>query len=208
MDLVATCWDTQNLMNADAIDRQEIIGKLSGDCKKINLFHFYLIFFVIWNFEVFFNSSFFLHSLSWTEFPAVLLNLQSRVIEADFHTFVRPTEQPKLSEFCKNYTGITQDDVDNAPTLAEVLRMFHEWIQSFRHSKGIVLMDDTKRKQNTVFITWTDFDLGIYLPTESGRKKIKLPPYMSRWIDLRDYYSVSISDTCDKTIFTTNKQFQ
>lgn len=64
MDLVATCWDTQNLMNADAIDRQEIIGKLSGDCKKINLFHFYLIFFVIWNFEVFFNSSFFLHSLS------------------------------------------------------------------------------------------------------------------------------------------------
>lgn len=130
--------------------------------------------------------------LTTTEFPAVLLNLQSRVIEADFHTFVRPTEEPKLSEFCKNYTGITQNDVDSAPTLAEVIDSFRKWIESFRHSKGIVLRDDGKCKQNTVFITWTDFDLGIYLPTESARKQIKLPSYMSRWIDLRDYYSVSI----------------
>lgn len=134
-----------------------------------------------------------------TEFPAVLLNLQSRVIEADFHTFVRPTEQPKLSEFCKNYTGISQDDVDNAPTLNEVIRMFHDWINSFRTSKGIALMDDTKRKQNTAFITWTDFDLGIYLPTESARKNIKLPPYFSKWIDLRDYYTVSIANYTNNT---------
>lgn len=37
IDFVTTCWDTQDLMNADAIDRQEIIGKLSGHCheKKI-----------------------------------------------------------------------------------------------------------------------------------------------------------------------------
>lgn len=127
-----------------------------------------------------------------TEFPAVLLNLQSRVIEADFHTFIRPTEEPKLSDFCRNYTGISQTDVDTAPTLSEAIRKFHEWIESFRFSKGIVLMDDNKRKQNTVFITWTDFDLGIYLPTESARKNIKLPKYFNKWIDLRDYYSVSI----------------
>lgn len=123
-----------------------------------------------------------------------MLNLQSRVIEADFHTFVRPTEEPKLSEYCKNYTGITQQDVDNAVTLPEAIRKFHEWIASFRFAKGIVLMDDPKRNQtqNTVFITWTDFDLGIYLPTESARKNFKLPSYFSKWIDLRDYYSVSI----------------
>lgn len=121
----------------------------------------------------------------------MLLNLHSRVIEADFHTFVRPTEHPKLSEFCQNYTGISQADVDNAPTLPEVLRMFHKWIESFRFAKDIVLMDDSKRKQNTVIITWTDFDLGIYLPTECERKKISSPKYFNKWIDLRDYYSVS-----------------
>lgn len=143
-------------------------------------------------FHYFFSSIYFFTKTLETEFPAVLLNLQSRVIEADFHTFVRPTEEPQLSEFCKNYTGISQNDVDNAITLPEAIRKFHEWIESFRFSKGIVLMDDIKRKQNTVFITWTDFDLGIYLPTESARKEFKLPPYFSKWIDLRDYYSVSV----------------
>ncbi|XP_031636302.1 ERI1 exoribonuclease 2-like [Contarinia nasturtii] len=124
------------------------------------------------------------------EFPAVLLNLQSHVIEADFHTFVRPTEEPKLSEFCKDYTGISQDDVNNAPLLQEAIRKFHQWIESFRFEKGIVLMDDATRKQNTVFITWTDFDLGIYLPTECGRKNVKYPSYFNKWIDLREYYSL------------------
>lgn len=132
----------------------------------------------------------------------MLLNLHSRVIEADFHSFVRPTEHPKLSEFCQNYTGISQDDVDNAPTLPEVLRMFHKWIESFRHAKDIVIMDDSKRKQNTVIITWTDFDLGIYLPTECERKNISTPAYFSKWIDLRDYYSVSIHLIYD---FTTTE---
>lgn len=126
----------------------------------------------------------------------MLLNLQSRVIEADFHTYVRPTEQPKLSEFCKNYTGITQSDVDNGILLPEAIRKFHEWIRSYRFSKGIVLMDDATQKQNTVFITWTDLDLGIYLPRESARKKFKLPAYFNRWIDSRDYYSVSTLIKC------------
>lgn len=99
-----------------------------------------------------------------------------------------------MSEFCQNYTGISQADVDSAPTLPEVLRMFHKWIESFRYAKDIVLMDDSKRKQNTVIITWTDFDLGIYLPTECERKKISSPAYFNKWIDLRDYYSVSIQN--------------
>lgn len=122
----------------------------------------------------------------------MLLNLQSHVIEADFHTFVRPTEELKLSEFCKNYTGISQDDVNNAPLLQDAIKKFHQWIESFRFSKGIVLKDDATRKQNTVFITWTDFDLGIYLPTECARKNLKRPSYFNKWIDLREYYSVSI----------------
>lgn len=122
-----------------------------------------------------------------SEFPAVLLNLNSRVIEADFHTFVRPTEHTKLSEFCQNYTGISQNDVDNAPTLPEVLRMFHKWIESFRFTKDIVLDGPS---QNTVLITWTDSDLGIYLPTECERKQISTK-YFKKWIDLRDFYTVS-----------------
>lgn len=122
----------------------------------------------------------------------MLLNLQTRVIEADFHTFVRPTEIPQLSEFCTSYTGIKQEDVDNGVYLSDALRMFHEWIRSLR-AKDLVLIDDSIRKQNTVLVTWTDFDLGIYLSKECERKSIRLPAYFNRWIDLRDYYSVSVN---------------
>lgn len=39
------------------------------------------------------------------EFPAVLLNLATGVIEEQFHQFVMPTERPQLSDFCTNLTG-------------------------------------------------------------------------------------------------------
>lgn len=146
----------------------------------------------VYQFNCFSDCKFVFVILFHSEFPAVLLNLQTRVIEADFHTFVKPTEIPELSEFCTNYTGITQNDVDNGVHLSEAIQKFHQWIRSFRYTKDLVLIDDSIRKQNTVLITWTDFDLGIYIRSECERKHIKLPAYFNKWIDLRDYYSVSI----------------
>lgn len=42
------------------------------------------------------------------EFPAVLLNTLTGVVESEFHYYVMPEEQPMLSDFCKQLTGITQ----------------------------------------------------------------------------------------------------
>jgi len=42
------------------------------------------------------------------EFPAVLLNMRSGEIEAEFHQYVQPQENPILSDFCKQLTGISQ----------------------------------------------------------------------------------------------------
>jgi len=42
------------------------------------------------------------------EFPAVLLNTRSGEIEAEFHQYVQPQENPILSDFCKQLTGISQ----------------------------------------------------------------------------------------------------
>ena len=42
------------------------------------------------------------------EFPAVLLNTNSGEIESEFHMYVQPQEHTKLSDFCKELTGITQ----------------------------------------------------------------------------------------------------
>jgi len=42
------------------------------------------------------------------EFPAVLLNTRSGEMEAEFHQYVQPQENPILSDFCKQLTGISQ----------------------------------------------------------------------------------------------------
>ena len=64
------------------------------------------------------------------EIGAVLLLLdcdQSKWPE--FQTFVRPRRLPRLSSFCRELTGITQENVDAAPTFPEALGLFVEWSQ-------------------------------------------------------------------------------
>lgn len=39
------------------------------------------------------------------EFPAVLLDLDSGTVLAEFHQYVTPSENPKLSDFCVDLTG-------------------------------------------------------------------------------------------------------
>jgi inhibitor of KinA sporulation pathway (predicted exonuclease) len=45
----------------------------------------------------------------------------------EFQTFVRPLRLPRLSSFCRELTGITQENVDAAPRFPEALRLFLEW---------------------------------------------------------------------------------
>lgn len=52
--------------------------------------------------------SFFSFVFVVVEFPAVLLNTSTGVIESEFHMYVQPQEHPILSEFCTELTGITQ----------------------------------------------------------------------------------------------------
>ncbi len=47
-----------------------------------------------------------------------------------FQTFIKPTKNPILSDFCKNLTSISQDDVDQAPYFAEAMCNFENWISS------------------------------------------------------------------------------
>jgi 3'-5' exoribonuclease 1 len=79
------------------------------------------------------------------EIGAVLLLLdraQSRWPE--FQTFVRPRRLPHLSSFCRELTGITQENVDAAPSFPEALRLFLEWSQPL---------------ERVVLATWSRYDL-------------------------------------------------
>jgi inhibitor of KinA sporulation pathway (predicted exonuclease) len=62
------------------------------------------------------------------EIGAVLLRLDRAQSKSDeFQTFVRPLRLPRLSSFCRELTGITQENVDAAPTFPEALQLFLEW---------------------------------------------------------------------------------
>jgi 3'-5' exoribonuclease 1 len=97
------------------------------------------------------------------EIGAVLLLLdrdQSRWPE--FQTFVRPQRLPHLSSFCRELTGITQENVDAAPTFPEALRLFVEWSQPV---------------ERVVLATWSRYDLWqLDLDLEAhGLAKLAIP---------------------------------
>jgi inhibitor of KinA sporulation pathway (predicted exonuclease) len=62
----------------------------------------------------------------------------------EFQTFVRPLRLPRLSSFCRELTGITQENVDAAPSFPEALQMFLEWAQPL---------------ERVVLATWSHYDL-------------------------------------------------
>ena len=64
------------------------------------------------------------------EFPAVLVSSREKTIVDVFHSFVRPTINPKLSEFCHNLTGISQATVDDADTFEVVHERFIDWMSN------------------------------------------------------------------------------
>ncbi|KAG2349386.1 hypothetical protein BDR05DRAFT_985934 [Suillus weaverae] len=46
----------------------------------------------------------------------------------EFRSFVKPTWRPQLSQFCTDLTGITQAQVNSAPTFQKVLKMFARFL--------------------------------------------------------------------------------
>ncbi|KPI88766.1 hypothetical protein ABL78_2145 [Leptomonas seymouri] len=63
------------------------------------------------------------------EFPVVVLDTATLRIAAEFHRYVRPLRNPKLTAFCTELTGITQEMVDQADTLPVVVEQFQQWLE-------------------------------------------------------------------------------
>ncbi|NXH94254.1 ERI2 exoribonuclease, partial [Pachycephala philippinensis] len=127
------------------------------------------------------------------EFPAVLLNTSTGEIESEFHMYVQPQEHPILSEFCKELTGITQNQVDEGVPLNICLSQFLKWIQKIQKEKKIIFSTDSQSNSTSeakacAFVTWTDWDLGVCLHYECKRKQLRKPDILSSWIDLKATY--------------------
>ena len=125
----------------------------------------------------------FIHEI--IEFPVVLVDLladDGPTVVDEFHSYVRPTVNGTLSEFCKRLTGISQSQVDRAPTLPEVLSEFDSW----RLRKGLQYSEEQK---DFAFAADGPFDLRFFLHAECVRKELKKPIYYDKWINVKSMFA-------------------
>lgn len=114
------------------------------------------------------------HPQEIIEFPSVIVSSVTGQLEACFQTYVRPTCNQILSDFCKDLTGIQQIQVDRGVTLSEALLRHDKWLEK----KGI-------KNTNFAVVTWSNWDCRVMLESECRFKKIRKPPYFNRWINLK-----------------------
>ncbi len=62
------------------------------------------------------------------EIGALKINKEGKV-ESEFQRFIKPIRYPILSEFCKELTSITQEQIDSAAHYYEVIEDFKTWIE-------------------------------------------------------------------------------
>ncbi|KAJ3129223.1 3'-5' exoribonuclease 1 [Nowakowskiella sp. JEL0407] len=113
------------------------------------------------------------------EFPVVLINIESNLVDAEFHKFVRPSREPILSDFCKELTGISQSQIDRADTFPKVLDQLEEWLSAFSEFP----YDDM------MFVTDGPWDLRDFLRKQCNTSKVSRPSYLYKFVDLRLLFS-------------------
>ena len=66
------------------------------------------------------------------EIGAVVIDTESFDILETFQGYIKPVINPRLTDFCIELTGITQNIVQEAPYFYETLSTFGEWLNSFK----------------------------------------------------------------------------
>ncbi|KAI8602208.1 ribonuclease H-like domain-containing protein [Dissophora ornata] len=110
------------------------------------------------------------------EFPVVLLDGSTLEVVDEFHSYVRPTYRPTLSDFCVELTGISQETIDAAPTFTEVLALFQDWLT--KH--GIILEEGS---------AYGPFDIRDFISKQCIHSNIPRPSYfVQSYIDVRTMF--------------------
>ena len=109
------------------------------------------------------------------EFPGVLVDGSTGVVEDTWQRYCRPVINPQLSEFCTILTGIEQHTVDTADTFPAVLNTFNDWLES--HNLGT--------QHTFALVTDGPFDVGRFLRLACLQHNLPIPVWAHKWINLR-----------------------
>ena len=129
------------------------------------------------------------------EFPAVLVNSKKQKIEDCFRMYCKPRINPKLSQYCMELTGITQEQVDNAETFDKVLSHYNNWLK--KHNLG------TKNKRYAV-VTDGNWDMSKFLVSQCHYSNVPIPKWGKSWVNLKktfkNFYQKGENRICLKTM--------
>jgi len=133
--------------------------------------------FVVLDFEATCEKSGQIHPQEIIEFPMVLVDAVSLQVEDEFRTYVRPVHHPRLTEFCTELTGITQDLVAAAPEFPEAMRRACSWLQ------------ERRGERRALFVTCGDWDLLTMLPAQCQHSGQKVPLPFRKWANLKKVFA-------------------
>jgi len=136
------------------------------------------------------------------EFPIVMINSGTLEIEDEFHSYVKPTINPILSQFCINLTGIHQETVDASPSFVEVLRLFEVWLA--RHKLF--------SEKSCVFVTDGPWDIRDFIRKQCSHSSIPIPNYFQKWVNLRmlfhNFYEIDTKMNLSRMLHHLGMQFE
>ncbi|KAJ3535068.1 hypothetical protein NMY22_g6655 [Coprinellus aureogranulatus] len=131
------------------------------------------------------------------EFPVCLMKWKDKGEDAlasqleivdEFRTFVRPTWRPTLTEFCTELTGISQGQVDSAPSFPEVIND----LQKFLVKHGLIT-EDGQRLARFCWCSDGPYDIRDFAVKQCFISKIRMPSWMQG--DVLDVRSVVLQWT-------------
>ncbi|OQR85065.1 hypothetical protein ACHHYP_20614 [Achlya hypogyna] len=109
------------------------------------------------------------------EFPIVVVDMETRTVVAEFHSYVRATlHDGLLDPFCTELTGIDQETVNGAPDFRTVFADACAFCTSYL-ARGI-------------FVTCGDWDLKSMLPTQCARSGLAIPDDFTCWINIKQAF--------------------
>ena len=117
------------------------------------------------------------------ELPAILVEEEKYNRISTFHQYVRPTEQPILSDFCKHLTGISQDTINASPEFTTVLDQFQDWTRG----NGL-------HPENCTIITFGSWDLKYAIPNACAAVNREIPAILD--INITKY--VNLKKICQR----------
>eukprot|EP01087_Luapelamoeba_hula_P005989 TRINITY_DN1609_c0_g1_i1.p1 TRINITY_DN1609_c0_g1~~TRINITY_DN1609_c0_g1_i1.p1 ORF type:complete len:712 (-),score=90.34 TRINITY_DN1609_c0_g1_i1:19-2154(-) len=113
------------------------------------------------------------------EFPWVVLDLQSGEQLDQQQLYVKPEWSQEITPFCSNMTGITWEDVKDAPPLAEAMARFDAYVEEQFASKDITYC----------ILTDGIWDLKACLLRETKKKEITREAHYTRFYNLKAEYA-------------------